>query len=280
MTLRLRMNERAKISLRQVGRDRNPVLVVDDVLANPDEIRTRALESRYRRGEQVRYYPGYQADCSLPGIDELAAWVAERMWCDAYGRERGTLIDEADCPRPVFSALSPQPDGKYLNIHVDGHSWLAVLVYLSPGEDRRSGTAFWRQREHGVESIYIGPNAMKTMSLVDAVFGTRMVERVLPPLGRSTAATFEQFASDLCERDVSPPFPERSHGAWERTGIVRAKYNRLVAYPTWMWHSPAMRDYAPPRSLAEARLTLNAFIRHPLLEPRSLVPIAPIRGVA
>jgi hypothetical protein len=278
--LRLRMSDRARASLRRVGRDRNPVLVIDDFLANPDEVRARALESRFRRGDHLRYYPGYQADCGLPGVDEIVASVARRMWTEGYGRKPGALIDEADCQRPLFSAMSPQPDGKYLNIHVDGHSWLAVLVYLSKDHEQSSGTAFWRQREHQLESMYLGPNPMKQMSLIDGVFGTRMVEQVLRPLGRSPATTFEQFANGLCERDVSPPFPERTHGAWERTGIVRARYNRLVAYPTWMWHSAAMRAYVPPPTLADARLTMNLFIRHPLLEARSLVPIAPIRGVA
>lgn len=279
MTLRLQMRDRLKPVVRHVGRDRNPVLVVDDFLANPDQIRHRALESRYRRGDHQRYYPGYQADCALPGIDEIIQWVARTIWRDGFGRGPSELLDDVDCPRPLFSAMSPDPRGKYLNIHVDGHSWLAVLLYLSPDQEQQSGTAFWRQREHGLESVYIGPNPMKTMSVIDTVFGTQMISRVLGPLGRAPVATFEQFANGLCERDVSPPFPERSHGVWQRTGIVRARFNRLVAYPTWMWHSAVQRSYTPPRSLAAARLTLNMFARHPLLEPRTLVPITPIPGM-
>ncbi|MCE9573144.1 MAG: DUF6445 family protein [Deltaproteobacteria bacterium] len=274
--LRLRMADRLAPTLRRVGRDRNPVLVVDDFLANPDEIRARALDSRFRRGDHLRYYPGYQADCALPGIDEITAWVARRMWTEGFGHRPSPTLDLADCPRPLFSAMSPAPGATYLNIHVDGHSWLAVLLYLSKDSERTSGTAFWRQREHGLESMYLGPNPMKQMSVIDHVFGTRMLDKVLRPLGRSPASTFEQFANGLCERDVRPPFPERSHGVWQRTGIVRARYNRLVAYPTWMWHSATQRTYEPPRTLAAARLTLNMFIRHPVLEPRSLVPITPI----
>jgi hypothetical protein len=275
----IRMSERLVPRLRRVGRDRNPVLVVDNFLANPDEVRAQALESRFRGGDHLRYYPGYQADCALTGVDEIVSWVARRMWSAGFGCEPSAVIDQADCNRPLFSALSPQPDGKYVNIHVDGHSWLAVLIYLSPDIEDVSGTAFWRHREHQLESVYLGPNPMKAMSTIDAVFGTSMLEKVLPPLGRDPASTFEQFVSGLCERDISPPFPERSHGDWQRIGHIRARYNRLVAYPTWMWHSPAMRGYQPPRALADARLTLNLFIRNPLLESRTLVPIAPIGDV-
>src|SRR5262245_13271779 len=86
---RIRMSDVSRLTpeLQRFGRDKNPVLVVDDFLANPDEVRQCALQSRFCAGSYLRYYPGYQADCGLRGIDEVVSWVAATMWRDAFGRK-------------------------------------------------------------------------------------------------------------------------------------------------------------------------------------------------
>jgi hypothetical protein len=82
--------------------------------------------------------------------------------------------------------------------------------------------------------------------------------------------------SSLMPERTRPPFPARDHGSWQRIGLASARYNRLVAYPTWQWHSLAMCSYSPPATLADARLTLSLFVRHPLLAPPAPVRTAPL----
>ena len=58
-----------------------------------------------------------------------------------------------------------------------------------------------------------------------------------------------------------------------------AKYNRLVAFPTWQWHGLVHPRYAPPARLRDARLTLNAFVVHPDLPTAPEAPVADVEGV-
>jgi hypothetical protein len=270
--------------IRRFGREKNPVLVVDDVLVNPTEVRDYAIHSRFVQADDRTYYPGYLAPCALHGLEPLVAWVAQEMWSNGHRLDRDrkySSLDEVDCNNRYFAICAPDPNAAYRNVHVDGHSWLAIVLYLSLDLEATTGTAFWRHKGTGMESFYCGPDPVKEMTMIDGVFGTHMLNQVRGPLAYSGAATYEQWSEGFfVPRVRRPPFPDRDHDGWKQIGRISARYNRLVAYPTWQWHGVYLTRYAPPPRIEDARLTLNLFVTHPLLggHKAALVPAAPLRA--
>jgi hypothetical protein len=278
------MRARAELSprIRRFGREKNPVLVVDDVLANPDEIRDFAIRSRFAQASVSSYYPGYLAPCAMHGLERLAAWVAAEMWCNGFRLDpdrRSSRLEGIRSDNRYFAACAPDPKAAYRNVHVDGHSWLAILIHLSSNMESTTGTAFWRHQGVGMESFYGGSDPLKEVILIDGVFGTRILNRARKPLAYSGATYDEWCRSFIAAKVRRPPFPHRDHDDWKQIGSVPARFNRLVAYPTWQWHGIYMTRYTPPESIEHARLTLNLFVTHPLLggEVPALVPAAPLR---
>ena len=121
------------------------------------------------------------------------------MWRDGFGLPlRGSRTEESSCTRPFFAAAAPDPRGEeYSAVHVDGHSWLAVLIHLGLDGAEKTGTAFWRHRRYRFETAYNGPEPLSTMSRIDAVFGTDLLGQIREPLLLSGA------------RDVASPAARR-----------------------------------------------------------------------
>jgi hypothetical protein len=272
-----------KISLRRLGRDRNPLLVVDDVLANAEEIRAHALGCQFRAPTRGGgYYPGYLAPCALRGVDRVGRWAARYLWREAYeldDDDRASRLHQVEVDS-FFAVCAPAPRERYVNVHVDGHSWLAMLIYLTPGEERASGTAFWRHVPTGLESVYNGPEPLRRIAVLEGLFGVELFDPARQPLVYSGEPTYQRWISTLMPAAVKAPFPDRDHGAWKRIGVVGARFNRLVVYPTWQFHSISMRKAQRPGSLEAARLTLNGFLKHPLIESLERMPAAPLAGIA
>jgi hypothetical protein len=282
--VRLNDPDKLQVSIQRFGNDANPVLVVDDALANAEEIRGYALGLQWLRAVQARsYYPGYTAMCGLRGIDAVGAWAARRLWKEAYG------LDDADPASRLgevqtdafFAIFAPERDCPYSVVHVDSHSWLAMLVYLTPGEENASATGFWRHVPTGLESGCTGRiDVFSTMHRFDAVLKTKLLETPRAVLAHAPNHTYADWLAELIKTSSkTPPFPSGDYGPWQKIGAVSARFNRLVAYPTWQFHSilPTRPELAT--TLASARLTLNGFIKHPAFESIEPQEVALLEGL-
>jgi hypothetical protein len=104
--------------------------------------------------------------------------------------------------------------------------------------------------------------------------GTRVVLKHAP------GVTYKDWMHSLFDdHAIPPPFPGHDHGPWELIGAVPAKFNRLVVYPTWQFHSVVMNKPKPSISIDNVRLTLNTFMKHPALERIARVPVASVEGL-
>lgn len=95
------------------------------------------------------------------------------------------------------------------------HSWVhsddicatyASVLYLNPSEQCTGGTAFWRHREKGIDS--------------------------LPSKEELTA---DGMDADLYYKSMDAEWKDLS--LWEQCGFVPMKFNRFITYPTSMFHS-------------------------------------------
>jgi hypothetical protein len=180
------------------------LIVVDDFLGDPHELRDAALRLDYP--DQDGAFPGRNSvqRINLSGLaDAVSRLVGEPLKAvepaHSHGKSRVTLA--ADIGRA--------------KVHIDQSHWSGIL-YLSRPEDCRGGTEFFRHRRTGTDRAPI-----------DA--------RELAALGYATVAEMHQ---DIIEKDST------DDSKWELTMQVPMRFNRLVLLRPWLWHTagPAFGD--------------------------------------
>jgi hypothetical protein len=215
-----------------VGREREPVLVIDNVLSDPQALVEAAAATEFSPLKPGgNFYPGVRAPAPrayarnvLAGLRPLIGHVFGPA---ATGEARVScalsLMTLAPAALVVAQRL-PHFDT------ADGGQ-LAVLHYLC-GPDH-GGTAFYRHRSTGFETIS-------------------------SPRLAGYVATLEQ------EVAVAPPAQDYAAGdtpLFEQIGHVGAAFDRLVVYRSRLLHSgdpgPARAFSSDPR---RGRLTVNTFL--------------------
>lgn len=217
------------VSVRRIGREDQPLAVVDGFAPDPDALRAAALAAAF--GPALHQYPGLRAalpDDYWPGRRAMVAAVLDRV----FGM-RGPigLVDAS------FSVVTAPPDalsvGQRLP-HCDAFSAdrFAFVHFLSPaGGD---GTAFFRHRSTGFETV---DEARRPIYL--GQLEAELRHGGPPPAGYLSGDT--------------PLF--------ERTALAEARWNRALLYRSRQLHSGAI---ARPELLsadpAAGRLTVTGFL--------------------
>lgn len=192
------------------------LIIVDDFFNDPQAVRDRALSCDYPEAEGPLTFPGRNSSTTF-----LPTGLDHVM---------STLAAEAlvGCPRPEIShgkfRITREGDPSRYLVHVDPSylSWVGV-IYLSLPEHCRGGTAFYRHR---------ALNSDRTPS-----------QAVLQAQGFSSIAA-------LLQQDAQEP------DRWEHIMTVPMRFNRLLFYRPWMWHSAAD---AFGQSKTDARLVYLLF---------------------
>lgn len=219
----INFNSRPKVVW--LGAQEVPLLVVDDIFANPEEVRALAFERSFP--ESQAYYPGRHQPLtpSTPGIVELCIFIA-RVLSESTGKGISPNSISTD-----FSILTTAENSLLENQgqpHIDATPMLGV-IYLNT-EDF-GGTVFFRNRETG------------SMRVV-------------------TPAEKEHYKAVTSERAGSraESYIVDSQGPWEKVTAIEGKLNRLVVWPGNVWHSVEVK-VAPERGvLHEKRLTQRIIV--------------------
>ncbi len=215
-----------RISARRIGHEAEPVVIVDDFAPSPDALRRFAADCRFEPAGE--HYPGIRA--ALPeGFFGAVADTMARVFGEAFalaGRVRviGTGFAIVTAPPAALTLAQRLP-------HVDATApgRLAMVLYLAP--DSFGGTAFYRHRSTGFETV-------------------------------SEARSARYFAA--LKQDVSchPPqgYIAGNTPLFERIGEVAARFNRAVFYRGHLLHSGVIAPDAPlSADPARGRLTVTAF---------------------
>jgi hypothetical protein len=216
-------------TVHHVGREAQPVVVIDGFAPDPDALRAAALEAPF--GPALQHYPGVRAalpDSYIPAQRTVLAQVLGPM----LGRSGAVELVDAS-----FSIVTTPPEA--LNIrqripHCDafGAERIALVHYLAP--DGGDGTAFFRHRSTGFETID-AERAPIFFGQLDAEFRYGG----LPPARYVTGDT----------------------NLFEQTLAVEARYNRALVYPSYLLHSGAIApDAVLSSDPALGRLTVTAFL--------------------
>jgi hypothetical protein len=226
------LNASPSVDVQVLGREGEPVVVVDDLLADPDAFVDLVADTCRFTPQQgpANYYPGVRAhapDGYLQAVTRALAPLVMRTFPELAGRP----VRGSDCMSLV--TLTPEALNLAQRVpHTDtpNATQIAILHYLC--EPSHGGTGFFRHRATGFETIT--PERQQTY------FETLHAElQAAPPQGYVKGCT--------------PLF--------DQIGAVEARFNRAIFYRSRLLHSGKIGetfDFSPdPR---RGRLTGNVFL--------------------
>jgi hypothetical protein len=215
------------ITRRRIGNEAEPLIVIDDFSSDPNGLRVAATEAAFISAGQ--HYPGIRAGLPDWYLRDQLPLIAR-----ALGREFGPChrIRVVDAQFSIVTITPDALDIRQRLPHVDayGRDRIALVHYLSP--TNRDGTAFFRHRDTGFETIDV--------TRAPAFF-SRLGKEVeaMPPQGYIVDDT----------------------ALFERTALVDAAYNRALLYRSYVLHSGAIpNDALLSSDPALGRLTITAFL--------------------
>jgi hypothetical protein len=224
------VNAHYAASVIRVGADREPVLIVDDLLCDPEALIRHAQSGAAFRKDDKDFYPGIRKPLSMAYAASVHAHLRE-LFLDTFGPHRQAAIE----PLSSLLSLSTTVEADLRPIqsvpHFDSFDGarIAGVHYLCA--ESFGGTSFYRHRSSGFESL----NAQR-------------IEDYAPRLKREVMAlnarTFAYIRGDTA--------------LFERTGGVAARFNRAIYYRSNVLHSgdiPADMDL--PGDPRRGRLTAN-----------------------
>lgn len=222
------MTHRPEIVARRIGREGEPLVVIDGFFPDPDALRFAAAASTF--GPAGHHYPGIRApvpDDYVPSALPVLGTVLR----DVFGF--GTAIRMLDASFSVVTTAPAALTTEQRLPHVDatGSDRIALIHYLSPGGG--AGTAFYRHRTTGFETI-------------------------------TAARAPAYYAALTLEVAADPPPPAYIAGdtpLFEQIAAGEARANRALVYRSRLLHSGAIAPDAvlspDPRT---GRLTVTMFL--------------------
>ncbi len=226
----LLIGSRIRVQLKRIGQEQQPLLIVDDVLADPDAMIDAAREAGFYVPEHT-HYPGLNAP--LPEsyyrtvVTTLRGPIAAAfgLSSDAYLKYFGffalatTAAAQAEPIQKIPHHDSPDPNR------------LAMVHYLCRGD--HGGTGFFRHKATGFESV-------------DHARHPAYVDIARAQLAARGAGAPAYAGADMAD--------------YELIGRAEPVFNRLILYRNHVLHSALLGPQAGDRDPGLGRLTANGFI--------------------
>ena len=225
------LNSAARIEVRHFGAENQPLVVIDDALADPQTLVGAALKTTFS-APPGGFYPGLNAPMQREYVSRLVAKLRPILAAN-FG-----LPDEAVLDLSGYFGLATQaasvlkPVQKIPHIDSTNPFQIALLHYVVSGQ--QGGTGFYRQDETGFESIDAQRHATYTESY------------------RLQLAEGGQFLT----RHVGAHTP-----GYTLIASVEAAFNRMILYRSNCLHSGLLETSVLSNDPTTGRLTANVFVR-------------------
>lgn len=213
-----------------IGREKAPLLVIDNFIANADELVADAASRVFT--EPTRYYPGIRAKAPLT-YQQLCVARLEAVLLECLEVRSGAL-QFSMCNYSLVTTPAEQLAPPQRIPHVDSlaKNGLASIHYLF--KRNLGGTAFYRHRQTGFEYIDESRNETYIGSLQSELMAPG---RLGPGYINGDTELFEQIA--------------------KQDGV----FNRMLIYRRNSLHSGCIdRNFVPDPSPVTGRLSINGFI--------------------
>ena len=233
--LNFKLNPNPTVEVKTIGNEEHPIVIIDKLMVDPqclvDYAKQKATFKPAAKGEN--YYPGARA----PAPKEYAVNLVNslRPLIEKYFRIDATRLEAARC---AYSMVTSSPENLTLTqrlAHFDTvhEGQVAAVHYLC--DPSHGGTAFYRQRSTGFESV------------------TR----------NRSQQYFDALTTDITQHgEPDQSYLNASDQLFEQTACVDARFDRIVVYKSTMLHS-GLINFASGLSTdpQEGRLTTTLFAR-------------------
>jgi hypothetical protein len=222
-----------RVEVLTVGIGKTPVLVLDGLLTSGRALVDHAADTAMAPVKAgANFYPGVRAPAPAPYVQALVRALRPHM-ARAFGAPDG---GRAGVTCALSMAVTPASEATVVQRlpHIDTPepNQLAILHYLCGPE--HGGTAFYRHRETGMETI--DPDQSKPYFAALR----RQIERVSIGSGYITG----------------------SDALFQRIGAVEAAFDRIIVYPSRLLHAGILPDAPVSLDPRAGRLTVNSFYRY------------------
>jgi hypothetical protein len=222
-----------RCSVHRIGFERQPVLVIDSFMPEPEGLVAYAEEGDSFRATPHDYYPGIRKPTPPAYASDLCATYANLL------REIFAFGESA--PRTLLSALSItttepnklRPIQRLPHFDTSDPRQLAVVHYLCGAH--HGGTSFYRHRKTGYETI-----SQDRLKGYAELLKHQVMTEYAPP----------------------PRYMDGDNPLFERVASFEAQFNRALIYPGNLLHSGNIQQLATEvHCVRTARLTANTFLR-------------------
>jgi len=213
-----------------IGRENAPLVVIDNLVADPEELVRDAISKRY--SPPPSYYPGLRAKAPL-SYQMFVVGELRQLLCDYFELEASALRFSM-CHYSVVTTPPAQLTPLQRIPHVDSHEarGLASIHYLFKAD--LGGTAFYRHRATGYE--YVDESRRSTYY----------------PILEQELSGPSAPAADYIGGDTA---------LFEQVGAQSGVFNRMLIYRRNSLHSGAPTRGLPlPADPASGRLSINSFL--------------------
>lgn len=224
------MSPDATVAAERFGCESQPLVLVDGALVDPGAVVEIAARHAYQ--PIGPFYPGVRAAVSeriaMPLVAPLMPFLEREFALPRPPRFLECYLSLVTTPADALAPIQRFP-------HFDGlePERLAALLYLDAAET--GGTAFYRQRTTGFESV--------------------------------DAARFDEYRADLDKAVAAGGLPGAAYiggdsGLFEQVHRIAGRFNRMAIYRGNALHCADLPDrFMPVADPRRGRLTLNLFLR-------------------
>ena len=237
-----RVNDDLKYDIHRL--ESHPIIVIDDVLANPHDFISEVVEkipmqyNELGKGDPDEVFPGYQSNVhlDLAELSKLTGHMIQR--CTDFQN-----IDP-DAVKLLYQVNAMYSDRKVPRISIQPHidpAIYATVLYLN--EEGEGGTSFFTHNATGLTNT---ENIYKPFKRTQEYWNLK-----------EWIYDFSNKATDLIDNDTT-----LIEEVWEEQHHVQMKFNRMIIYPSFMWHSAIMKNgwYKD-----NPRISLSGFVFAPSL---------------
>lgn len=222
--------EQRSIRVDHVGAERQPVVVVENFAPDPEALIAAAETLPF--APMGEYYPGVRAPVTPAYFEGLAPVLTPVM------REVFGASERIGFTRALYSIATTLPGKLTLAQripHIDGvaEGMIAIIHYLA--HEDRGGTAFYRHRSTGFETV----DAARHRHYLDALR--------------------DDFDA---KGEPAPAYIAGDTAIFEQIAGYDAVFNRALIYRSSLLHCAMLpNDVALPGTVREGRLTVASFLR-------------------
>jgi len=176
------------------------MMVIDDFYEDPMEVRKAALALEYDPIRPNTPYPGRNSAKAMlwPNSDQMFSQILREPVRGHNGLSHGQF-------RQTMGG-----DKRGADIHVDPGSVWAGVLYMTLPQHCRGGTEFFRHRQYGTDCAPVTPEDLKAYP------------------GETSRDKLVDRLTEIDGRDRSK---------WDLIMTVPMRFNRLVLFRGWTWHT-------------------------------------------